>query len=99
MMTIELLDEAKEDIVDGGFFYRQQGGDALKDYFVDSIFASIDRLSFSANAYPVRHGCHRLLVDRFPYSVYYRIEGNIVKVWRVLDNRRDPAWIEQQLAP
>ena len=46
MKTIELLDEAKEDIVDGGFFYRQQGGDALKDYFVDSIFASIDRLSY-----------------------------------------------------
>ena len=98
-MIIDILDEAKDDIVNGGLFYRRQGGEPLKDRFVDSIFASIDTLAFSANAHPVRHGCHRLLADRFPYSIYYRIEDDVVKVWRVLDNRRDPEWIERQLVP
>ena len=98
-MIIDILDEAKEDIINGGLFYRRQGGEPLKDYFVDSIFASIDALACSANAHPVRHGCRRLLSDRFPYSIYYRIEDDVVKVWRVLDNRRDPEWIERQLVP
>ena len=98
-MIIDILDEAKEDIINGGLFYRRQGGEPLKDYFVDSIFASIDALAYSTNAHPVRHGCHRLLADKFPYSIYYRIEEDVVKVWRVLDNRRDPEWIERQLIP
>ena len=98
-MIIDILDEAKEDIINGGLFYRRRGGESLKDYFVDSIFASIDALAYSANAHPVRHGCHRLLADKFPYSIYYRIEDDVVKVWRVLDNRRDPEWIERQLIP
>ena len=37
--------------------------------------------------------------DKFSYSIYYRIEDDVVKVWRVLDNRRDPEWIERQLVP
>ena len=98
MMLIDILDEAKDDIVNGGLFYRRQGGEFLKNYFVDSIFADIDTLAFSANMHPVRHGCYRLLADKFPYSIYYRVEDDVVKVWRVLDNRRDPEWIERQLA-
>ena len=39
------------------------------------------------------------IADKFPYSIYYRIEDDVVKVWRVLDNRRDPEWIERQLIP
>ena len=27
------------------------------------------------------------------------IEDDVVKIWRVLDNRRDPEWIERQLVP
>ena len=34
-MIIDILDEAKEDIINGGLFYRRQGGEPLKDYFVD----------------------------------------------------------------
>ena len=41
-MIIDILDDAKEDIVDGGQFYRLQGGEFLKNYFIDTIFSSID---------------------------------------------------------
>lgn len=98
-MIIDILDDAKEDIVNGGQFYRRQGGEFLKNYFLDAIFSSIDSLVWRATTNPIRYGCYRLLVDKFPYSVYYRIEDDVVKVWRVLDNRRDPDWIERQLIP
>lgn len=74
MMLIDILDEAKDDIINGGLFYRRQGGESLKGYFVDSIFAAIDTLAFSANAHPIRHGCHRLLADRFiPFTIALRM--------------------------
>jgi len=98
-MIIDILDDAKQDIVNGGLFYRRQGGEFLKNYFIDSIFASIDSLAWRATMNPIRHGCYRLLDDKFPYSIYYRIDEDVVKVWRVLDNRRDPDWIERQLVP
>ena len=25
------------------------------------------------------------------------LEGDVVKVWRILDNRRDPHWVDSQL--
>ena len=98
-MIIDLLDEAKEDIINGGLFYRRQGGESLKEYFIDSVFASIDSLAWRAGTNSIHYGCYRLLVDKFPYSVYYCIEDDVVKVWRVFDNRRDPEWIERQLIP
>ncbi len=33
-----------------------------------------------------------------PDAVYYTVVGNAVKVWRVLDLRRDPKWIAEQFA-
>jgi len=40
---------------------------------------------------------HRLLSKRFPFAVYYRIEGQIALVYAVLDCRRKPAWIRKKL--
>lgn len=40
-----------------------------------------------------------MLSGRFPYAIYYTMAGNEVKVWRVLDCRRDPRWIAKQLKP
>jgi plasmid stabilization system protein ParE len=47
------------------------------------LFAGIHREVF---------GYYRLLARRFPYAVYYRIEGKqLAVVWRVLDLRQAPA--------
>jgi plasmid stabilization system protein ParE len=42
-------------------------------------------------------GYHRLLSKRFPYVVYYRVEGNVAQVWAVLDCRQDPEKIVRRL--
>jgi hypothetical protein len=31
-----------------------------------------------------------LLAMRFPFAVYYRVDGDVVVVWRILDCRQNP---------
>src|SRR3989339_852216 len=45
----------------------------------------------------VHWGHHRLLAKRFPYAVYYRVTGKLIRVHAVLDCRRNPAWIRDRL--
>ncbi len=42
-------------------------------------------------------GFHRALSKRFPFGVYYLIEEEVIRVYAVLDLRRDPAWIRRRL--
>ena len=45
----------------------------------------------------VHFGYYRALANRFHQSIYYKIEGDSVVVWRVLDQRFDPRRIESAL--
>jgi hypothetical protein len=68
------------------------------DYFFDSVFSDIDSLTLYAGIHPVVLDFHRMLTRRFPYAVYYEIfGGHSVVVWRVLDLRRDPKSIREDL--
>lgn len=95
-MRIEILDEAEQDLINGFSFYqRQQQG--LGHYFLDSLFSDLESLKVYAGAHPIHYGFHRLLAKRFPFAVYYMVEGDLVRVYPILDCRRDPAWIRDRL--
>lgn len=96
-MKLRILDAASQDLVDGYRFYeRQQVG--LGDYFLDALFADIDSLILYAGIHAVFFGSFcRLLAKRFPFAVFYRIEEDEVRVYAVLDCRRNPAWIRAHL--
>lgn len=95
-MTIYVLDEAEQDLLNGaGFYDRQELG--LGDYFVDSVMADIDSLHLYAGIHPVFFGKHRLLCKTFPYGIYYTRIDDVVRVYAVLDQRRNPAWIRARL--
>jgi plasmid stabilization system protein ParE len=95
-MKIEILDEAREDLVAGFHFYEEQAA-GLGSYFLDSIFSDIDSLFLYAGIHRVVNGSHRCLSKRFPFAIYYRIETDAVRVRAVLDCRRDPASIRRRL--
>ncbi len=40
---------------------------------------------------------HRLLSKRFPFAIYYRLEENEVRVYAVVDCRKNPAWVRKKL--
>ena len=94
---MEILDLAEADLQEGFVFYESQDS-GVGDYFLNSVYSEIDSLVLYAGIHRVLFGYHCLLCERFPYAVYYTFVGNVVKVWRVLDLRRDPKWIAEQFA-
>ncbi|MBC8182608.1 type II toxin-antitoxin system RelE/ParE family toxin [candidate division KSB1 bacterium] len=95
-MRIEIIDAAERDIEDGYNFYERQSP-GLGFYFLDSIYSDIDSLIYFGGIHIEIYGYHRLLSKRFPFSVYYKIDEDIVKIFAVLDNRRNPSWIRKRL--
>jgi plasmid stabilization system protein ParE len=88
-MKIEILDEAQQDLVTGCHFYEEQSP-GLGAYFLDSLFSDIDSLILYAGIHPVVFGSHRLLSRRFPFAIYYRVEGEVIRIRAVLDCRANP---------
>ena len=96
-MKIKILESAKEDLKEGFNFYELQER-GVGSYFLESIFSDIESLKLFAGIHSIHFGkYHRLLSKRFPFAIYYRIEENEVRVYAVLDCRRDPAWIRKRL--
>ncbi len=96
-MRIELLESAVRDLAAGRDFYAGQG-EGLGDYFLDGLSSDIESLRLFAGVHSVHFGrYHRLLSRRFPYAVYYTVEGDIVRVHAVLDCRRNPARVRRRL--
>ncbi len=95
-MKIEILDEAEADLIEGFHFYeRQESG--LGWYFLDSLFSDIDSLLLYAGIHNVVFGYYRCLAKRFPFAVYYEIDGEVIRVYAVLDCRRNPSWTRKRL--
>lgn len=97
-MRLEILSEAEQDLIAGAQFYEAQGA-GLGDHLLDSLYSDIDSLLLYAGMHRVVFGFHRALSKRFPYAIFYRLERDkgLVRVYRVLDLRRDPLWIRQRL--
>src|SRR5687767_207288 len=96
-MRVRILESAWRDLLEGYSFYEQQQI-GVGDYFLDTLCSEIDSLTLYAGVHAVRLGYHRMLSARFPYAVYYRIDEDEAVVRAVLDCRRDPTWIKQQLS-
>lgn len=97
-MKIEILESARQDLIAGYSFYESQVG-GLGGYFLDSLFSDIDSLRLFAGVHPVCfERYHRLLSKRFPFAVYYRMESGVVRVYAILDCRRNPRWIADRMA-
>lgn len=95
-MTIVILEDAAADIEAGRQFYetREPG---IGEYFVESILSDLGSLVLFAGTHPIRFGFHRMLSRRFPFGIYYEVEGAAAFVYAVLDMRRDPLWIRSEL--
>jgi plasmid stabilization system protein ParE len=60
--------------------------------FLDELRAAYDHIAEGPLKYQeVSRGIRRALLRRFPYAVYFAIEGEIVVVAAVLHASRDPA--------
>lgn len=88
-MNIKILDEAQADLREGAEFYDLQN-EGLGTYFLDAIFSDIESLILYAGVHIKLNGFHRLLSKIFPYAVYYQIDSENIKIYAILDCRRNP---------
>jgi len=95
-MRIRILGSAIADLAVGRDFYDQQES-GVGDYFQDCLFSDIDSLVLYEGMHRQVFGYHRLLSKRFPYAIYYRMDDDIVLVFRVLDCRMEPEKLSRSL--
>ncbi len=95
-MHLRIAGSAEEDLINGFQFYEhQQAG--LGEYFLDSLSADIDALILFAGVHPKPFGrFHRTLAKRFPFAIYYDLDGETATVVAVLDCRQDPGAIQKR---
>ncbi len=91
-MKIKILEAVKKDMKDGYDFYeRQQSG--ISSYFLETLFADIESLKLFAGIHNIHfNNYHRLLSKRFPFAIYYQIVDSEIRIYAVVDCRKNPAW-------
>lgn len=62
----------------------------LGAYFLDTLFSDIESLLLHAGVHVRVFGYFRALSRRFPYAIYYKLNGEMIEIWRVLDCRQHP---------
>ncbi len=81
---------AERDLEEAEDWYNEQQL-GLGSEFHETINDLFARLAENPRIYPRVYGeVHRAVLRRFPYLVYFLIEGSDVIVLAVLDSRRDP---------
>ena len=96
-MNIRILASARDTLIEGAQFYEGQK-EGLGEYFVDTLLSDIDSLVFLAGIHPVFYQrFFRMLSRRFPYAVYYKINGETVEIFAILDCRQNPDSIKKRL--
>ncbi|MEA3240771.1 MAG: type II toxin-antitoxin system RelE/ParE family toxin [Pseudomonadota bacterium] len=96
-MKIKYLGSAKQDLRDGFLFYESLEP-GLGSYFLETLYADIDSLKLFAGIHSVHFKkYYRILSKRFPFAVYYQIDGENIKIYAVIDCRKNPAWIRKKI--
>jgi plasmid stabilization system protein ParE len=95
-VRIAISRSADQDLISGFRFYKVKGIE-VGQYFIDSLVSDIDSLVLYGGVHRKVDGFHVMLSRRFPFAVYYKIEGDLVRVRRILDCRRNPSWIKKAL--
>jgi len=89
-------EEATEEFCHSAAYYESKS-DGLGDRFINEVEASIARILYDPEAIRIfSHGCRKMNLRRFPYSVIYTIREERVYVVAVMAHARKPGyWAER----
>ena len=81
---------ADQDLAEARDWYERVR-EGLGAQLLDAVDRAIDLLAERADAFPmVHHETRRVVLRRFPYALYYVIEGSDVVIIGCFHARRDP---------
>ena len=89
---IQILLDAESDLEEGRSFYGNQQY-AIGEYFWDCFLSDIESLVIYAGVHAKQYGYYRMSSKRFPYSIYYDMDGEVAYIIAVLPMRKNPDWI------
>ena len=96
-MRIKISEDASQDLINGYNFYEEQEP-GVGEYFLDSLFSSIDSLVLYYGIQQKFFGKYfRMLSRTFPYAIYYSHDEEIIYIHSVLDVRQNPTFIKHRL--
>jgi plasmid stabilization system protein ParE len=82
---------AKNEFENAAVHYDEQRP-GLGDEFAIEIEQAVARAAAAPERYPIVFGdIRRTVARRFPFSVYFKVRGNLMVVLAVFHARRDPA--------
>lgn len=77
--------------VDTAVDWYEQQRKGLGFEFLDCVEAAINGVLRHPELYPRQYvNFRRCVIRRFPFSIFYTIEGNLLVIHSVFDNRQDP---------
>ena len=89
-MRIKYTARAEKDLRIAISWYEEQRlGLGLE--FLDCVEFAIKRILAFPDSYPKPYkSFHRCVIRRFPFSIFYTLEQEIIVIHAVFDNRQDP---------
>lgn len=96
-MRVRVRIEAERDLEDAAVFYNSRTA-GVGDLYLEYMTAELVALASTAGIHRKIHHCHRKLVMRFPYAIYYLFQEDLVEVVAVLHQRRGKFYVDQRLA-
>jgi hypothetical protein len=95
--TLRFLPELEEDVL-GGYAWYERKSPGLGEEFLRMFYARADEILRNPLLYPrVHNEFRRCLLRRFPYAIYFLIEGDQVVVFGLYHCARDPRFIKKRL--
>jgi plasmid stabilization system protein ParE len=89
-VTVRFRTEAATDASLARDWYDAQSA-GLGDSFVASLERTVDLVATLPEAFPeIAAGLRRALLARFPYALYFRLDGSIIDVIACLHTRQSP---------
>ena len=96
-MMIDMTESASDDIAESHLFYELQEA-GLGYYFETSIMSDIRSLVVYAGVHEIHFNkYHRKIASHFPHAIFYRVESGVIRVYAILDTRRNPDLISERL--
>jgi plasmid stabilization system protein ParE len=89
-LPILITPEAEEDLAEAKKWYEGKQSDLGEEFLeaIEVVFDHIRRIPEAATE--VAPGVRRVVVRRFPYGVFYRVDTDQIAILAVYHSKRDP---------
>lgn len=97
-LSLILTEKAEEDLDDAYYWYEERESGLGKE-----VIRCIDTKIANINRHPLQHSVvqnkyvRRALVDKFPFSIYFEIEEELITIFAILHQRRSPDYWKSRI--